>query len=443
MKTNSLRFRLVVGAALWCIAGFAVGGYALSSLFADNVERGFDSRLTLRLDGLIGGIELIEDAGAVVLRPPGDDLFEQPYSGWYWQLDDGAGFVIDRSRSLWDQSLGAAAAAGQVSFRDAGGPRGQSLRIAERKITFEGGDGAYVVRLAGDRSEVLAEIDRFDRLLFWALSAIGIGLIIAVIVQVQVGLRPLAAIGRSLARIRAGEAERLEGDFPEEVAPLAREINDLLAHSRAVVERARTQAGNLAHALKTPLAVLANEAQDNKGELAAQVARQTAEMGAQVERHMARARAAAVAGTLGARTPVAPVLDGPVRVMRRLHEEISVAVDCPDDLAFAGEAQDLEEMFGNVLENACKFAAGEVRVRASAAGERLLIEIEDDGPGLAPELREAVKKRGARLDETKPGAGLGLAIVADLAELYDGALDLSEANLGGLSARLTLPLAQT
>jgi signal transduction histidine kinase len=177
--------------------------------------------------------------------------------------------------------------------------------------------------------------------------------------------------------------------------------------------------------------------------LATQVTRQTAEMGAQVERHMARARAAAVVRTLGARAPAAPVLDGPVRVMRRLHEDISLSVDCPADLAFAGEAQDLEEMFGNILENACKFAAAEVRVRASAADGRLLIDIADDGPGLAPELRERVKKRGARLDESKPGAGLGLAIVADLAELYDGALDLTEADLGGLSARLNLPLAQT
>jgi signal transduction histidine kinase len=430
MKPNSLRFRLVVGAALWCVAGFAVGGYALSSLFADTVERGFDSRLTLQLDALVGGIELVEGAGAVVLRPPGDDLFEQPYSGWYWQLEDGKAEVLDRSRSLWDKTMEnrGPAPTGEVAFRDAPGPRGQSLRIAERMITFEGGDGIFVVRLGGDRSTVLGEISRFDRLLFWALSGIGIGLIIAVVVQVHVGLRPLSAIGRSLARIRAGEAERLDGEFPEEVAPLAREINDLLAHSRAVVERARTQAGNLAHALKTPLAVLTNEASAGEGPLAEQVARQTTEMQAQIDRHMARARAAAVTGTLAAHTPVAPVLAGPVRVMRRLHQDIAVTVDCPDELAFAGEAQDLEEMFGNLIENAS--------VHHFPAAVRLLA-------GGSVSFLDTAADRDTVLIFAAIGAGLGLAIVADLAELYDGALDLSEANLGGLSVRLVLPSAQT
>jgi signal transduction histidine kinase len=436
---SSLRLRLIAAAAFWCVAGLAGGGYALSEVFSDYVGRNVDARLTVLLDGLIAGSGAGEAVPAV-LRPPADPRFAAPYGGLYWQVD-GPGGPVERSRSLWDHTL--SGGAGLPLLREAEGPNGQWLRIAARDIALPGLDGRVLFQVAVDKAEAEAEIASFNRLLIWTLAALGIGLVGAVVLQVRVGLRPLEAMGGALARIRAGGAERLEGDFPVEVKPLADELNGLLEHNRRMVERARREAGDLAHALKTPLSVLANEAGRTPGPLADQVTRQVAAMRGQVDHHLARARAAAAAGTLGARSDVAPVAEGLLRVMRRLYEERGIVFESAVDagLAFAGERQDLEEMLGNLLDNAGKWAAGRVVLRAAAASGRLVISVADDGPGLDAAAREAALQRGRRLDETVPGAGLGLSIAADLAELYAGELDLAASDAGGLDARLTLPLA--
>lgn len=442
MRLNSLRLRLILGAALWCVAGFAVGGYALSTLFSDYVERSFDRRLLALLDSVIAGTEALQGGGASVVRPPQDSRFDSPYSGWYWQID-GADGPMERSRSLWDSTLPPVATTGALRYRNADGPVLQPVRIAAKSVALPGADGRILVQLAGDRTESIAEIDRFNRLLMWALGLMGAGLVLGVVLQVQIGLRPLNAIGRSLQRIRAGDADRLDGDFPSEVAPLAGEINSLLDHNRSVLERTRTQAGNLAHALKTPLTILANATAGDDSDLRELVARQTGEMRRQVDHHLARARAAATAGTLAARAPVAPVIDGLVRVMQRIHRDrtLTISSNCAQALAFAGDRQDLEEVLGNVLDNACKWAAGQVVLRAEQVDDVLVITVDDDGPGLPAGRRDAVMKRGARLDESKPGTGLGLSIVADLVELYDGAVDLEAAPTGGLRVSLRLPAA--
>ncbi|MBT7666592.1 MAG: sensor histidine kinase, partial [Rhodospirillaceae bacterium] len=242
--------------------------------------------------------------------------------------------------------------------------------------------------------------------------------------------------------------EQLQGVFPTEIQPLADEIDTLLGHQAAVISRARSHAGDLAHALKTPLAVLGNEAAEVEGELAAHVRRQVVEMRRQVDRHLSRARTAAAAGVLGARCEVAPVVAELARVLSRLHQAhgdggdggVQITVDGATDLAFAGEREDLQEMLGNLMDNACQWARGLVRVNISSQAGTLVIAVDDDGPGLPPERRAEMLARGGRLDESKPGSGLGLAIVADMAGLYQGKLDLAASDLGGLSARLTLPL---
>lgn len=442
MRRSSLRLRLILGAALWCIAGFAFGGYALSELFADYVERSFDHRLLVQLDAIIAGTEPLQDGTVGLLRPPTDPQFDSPYSGWYWQIDTATG-PAERSRSLWDSTLPPPDAGTPPLYRDVTGPDGQALRIAARSVALPGLDGRVLIQLAGDRAELTAETDRFNRLLMWSLGLIGAGLVFGVVVQVQVGLRPLRAIGRALRRIRAGEVERLDGDFPAEVAPLVSEINNLIDHNRAVLERTRTQTGNLAHALKTPLTILGNAATSGDRDLRDLVMRQAGEMQRQVDHHLARARAAASAGTLTARAPVAPVIDGLVRVMRRLYQDrgLIVCATCGDDIAFAGDRQDLEEILGNVIDNACKWARTQVEVSVAVDDAALRVSVDDDGPGLPADRRASVMQRGIRLDETKPGAGLGLSIVADLVELYGGSVELAAAPAGGLRVALTLPRA--
>jgi signal transduction histidine kinase len=443
MRSNSLAFRLVASAAVWCAVLLSLGGYALSALFGSTVERSFDARLGVLLEGLVAGSELDGD-GALQLRLQlGEPRFEQPLSGWYWQIGDGER-VLQRSRSLWDQTLPVPLGIDQLARTgDASGPEGQPLRLLARPITLPGRDAPLLYAVAGDRREVQAEEQRFNRLLSFALGVLFVGLIGAVLLQVQFGLEPLRRMGRALGAIRAGETSRLQGDFAAEIKPLAVELNALLDHNEALVERARTHVGNLAHGLKTPLSVLTNEAHRSEGPLAELVGRQVALMRRQVDHHLARARAIATGSILGARTDVQPVLGDLGRTLGRIYAEKALAIelDCPPELAFRGARQDLEEMLGNLLDNACKWASRRVAVAIQPDYASLVVTIEDDGPGLPADQRAEVLERGLRLDETKPGSGLGLAIVADLARLYGGQLALDRAALGGLRARLTLPLA--
>ena len=445
MTLNSLAFRLLVGAAVWSVMALALGGFTLSSLFRTHVEQSFDARIELLLDSLAAGIDVGEDGTLELQRPPAESLFDRPFSGWYWQIGDGNGPAL-RSRSLWDQTLtpaGSEMPKVALSFRNDEGPENQDLRIMRRVITLPGSTKAYLFEVAGDRAGSQREIRRFNTLLAWALGLMGGGLIVAMLIQVHFGLRPLRQIRVALARIRAGHANRLETGFPAEIAPLATEINTLLEHNADVVTRARTHVGNLAHALKTPLSVLSNEAAQNDGEFAERVRQQTILMRRQVDHHLTRARAAATAGVLGARTEVAPIARDLARTLERIHldRSIVIAVNAATGLAFRGEQQDLEEMVGNLLDNAAKWADRRVALHAEAVGDQLCIAIEDDGPGLDEAERAEVMERGKQLDETVTGSGLGLAIVRDIADLYDGDIRLAPAPQGGLRAVLTLPLA--
>jgi signal transduction histidine kinase len=444
MKRNSLAFRLVASAAIWCALLLSVSGYALSRLFADTVERNFDARLRVLLEGVVAGSDLA-GAGSLTLRPQlGEPRFEQPLSGWYWQIDDGAR-PLRRSASLWDQTLPAGPVVGGPGvILNLIGPHGEPLRVLSRAIGLPGREQPFVYMVAGDRREIEAETERFNRLLVLGLGTLLLGVVTAVLIQVRFGLEPLRRIRRSLAEIRIGQAKRLAGDYPEEIRPLADELNALLDHNEAVVERARTHAGNLAHGLKTPIAVLTNEASRSRGSLAALTLRQTALMRQQVDHHLSRARAMATATVIGSRCEVAPVLSDLQRTLARIYavRELAIEVACPAELAFRGARQDLEEMLGNLLDNACKWARARVVASAQAVDERLMVVVEDDGPGLPPDRRSEVMQRGRRLDERVPGSGLGLSIVVDIAELYGGALSLHEAASGGLRARLELPAAR-
>jgi signal transduction histidine kinase len=320
--------------------------------------------------------------------------------------------------------------------------------MVERPVDL-GADGKFLVNVAGDASEIFDETRSFDYYLGGTFIALSIVLLLTTIFQVRYGLAPLKRISDSIADIRSGRAERLEGEFPVEIAPLARETNALIDANREIVERARTHVGNLAHAIKTPLSVIVNEAAMHGADpFATKVLEQAEVMRDQVARHLERARIAARLTVIGTVTEVAPVIDALRRTMEKIHRGRGVAIEMNADeqAKFRGERQDLEEMAGNLVDNACKWAASRVFVEVlverpvePGAGPMLRIIVDDDGRGLSEAERAQVSRRGQRLDESKPGSGLGLSIVVDLAALYGGSLSLGRAPIGGLRAELLLP----
>jgi len=359
------------------------------------------------------------------------------------------------SRSLWDQTLSPrdlVRGENNTMWGYAAGPDRQQLRVLMRRIAlpFVDNDGSQTNQLfefavGGDIAETEAEVGRFNRTLFWSVAIFSLGLIAAMLIQVRVGLMPLHRVSEALGRIREGRARQLEGEFPSEIAPLASELNGLIAHSSEVVGRARAHVANLAHFLKTPLTVLANEAAATSGPLADTVSRQVNVMRRQVDHYLARARAAGALDVLGSRTEVAPVINDLARVIKRMHpdKDLAIQVNVPSTLAFRGEREDLEEMAGNLVDNACKWAHGRITVDAVPLdGALFALRVGDDGPGLQPEERSRAMQRGERLDESVPGTGLGLAIVRDIAKLYGGNFALDESPMGGLEARLELPRAR-
>ncbi len=446
MTLNSLGFRLAASAALWIGAALLAAGFVLSGLFRDHVERSFERQLVRQLDRL-AAVSEIGPGGAVKLRHLlTDPRFEEPYSGWYWQVAGARGAVL-RSRSLWDQALDidpAAPLAAEPRRYTARGPGGQLLWGLRRNVTLPGSGRVYQIAVGADVSELSAAIDEFTSALIVSLAVLGLGLFGAVIVQVRYGLSPLRRLRAALSAVRSGRAARLAGPFPHEVTPLAEELNALLDHGEAVVTRARTHVGNLAHALKTPLSVITNAADGRDGALAATVRQQAAAMSDHIDHHLGRARTVAAGGVLGARTPLAEVTDELRRTLSRIYagRGVTLAVEGEGDLVFLGERQDLQEMLGNLMDNACKWARSEVRVTLAREGDRLNLRVEDDGPGLGSEARAKVFDRGRRLDRAVPGDGLGLAIVRDVAELYGGGVSLGDSALGGLCATLDLPAAR-
>jgi signal transduction histidine kinase len=456
-RTSSLATRLFLSATAWVVVILAITGIVLSSVYRSASERAFDRRLNLYLRTIIAEVAT-PDASPDQFQSIGEPLFDLPLSGWYWQVvrSDGDKPDVRASRSLWDRKLpkledqGIALGASGVRLGYVDGPEGQTLRMVERPVDL-GADGKYVVTVAGDATEIFEETRTFDYYLAGTFLALSIGLVLTTIFQVRFGLAPLKRISDSIADVRSGRAERLEGVFPVEIAPLARETNALIDANREIVERARTHVGNLAHAIKTPLSVLVNEAAARPGDpLAAKVMEQAELMRSQVGHHLERARIAARLTVIGTITEVEPVIEALRRTMEKIHRNRGIAVraEVAEGLKFRGERQDLEEMLGNLVDNACKWAQSRVLIavteekeRGLAAPRNLRILVDDDGPGLSADQRAQVARRGQRLDESKPGSGLGLAIVVDLAALYGGELKLDNAPIGGLRADLTLPAA--
>ncbi len=447
MRRNSLSVRLAAIAGIGSAIALLVAGLVFITLFRQSVERNFDDRLHVLLQTLVGATitdEGIDAAGAALI---GEPRFALPQSGWYWQIRDIAGGeVLADSGSLFGDRLALAdfpPQSGAIRIAVLKGPAGRNLRGLERRISHASGPSLAVL-VAGDADAMAGEIAQFRFVVFSTLAIFAVILAAGMAGLVRFGLRPLREVRGALKLVEQGERASLEGEYPEEITPLVNDLNTLLRSNREIVERSRTHVGNLAHSLKTPIAVLLNEA-NGEDPLAVKMREQASIMKDQIHHHLDRARMAAQTNVIGAVTPVAPVIEGILRVMRKVHDGrgITIKEDIAPDLRFRGEKQDLEEIVGNLVDNACKWASGRVVILARsdmASGEpRLHLTIDDDGPGLPGESRQRALRRGARLDESKPGSGLGLSIVFELVELYGGSVSLDDATAGGLSAQVYLP----
>jgi len=454
---GSLRLRLLLGTLAWIAVTILVAGWALGGLFRQHVALQFHTELNTHLDQLAAHLVVDQTGQLSLTAAQSDPRFSKPYSGLYWQIDridtaPGNALGLLRSRSLWDDVLRVPAdtpSDGEIHQHRIAGPDKTMLGVVERVVTLEDppAENGKVFRLvvAADEGQMLEPVERFNGMLWLALSLLGGGLALAAVIQVLIAMAPLRRLHGALAAVRSGGTQRLEGHFPGEVQPLVEEFNTVLAQNAEVVERARTQAGNLAHALKTPLSVIANAANEKSGELARLVSGQVDMARKQIDYHLSRSRAAASVRVPGARTDVSPILDGLIRVMRRIHIERNLELLVRPHgvpVVFRGEEQDLQEMLGNLLDNACKWASQRIEVSLAVAGKELLITLDDDGCGIAEAERERVMSRGERADEQVPGSGLGLAIVDDLARLYGGRIELADSPLGGLRVVLALPVAE-
>lgn len=449
---RSLAFRVIAFSTIWAILTLVVIFTLITTLYRQASERGFDSLLSAHLFNLIGSVGVSEN-GALTGSPDlGDLRFSEPNSGWYWSVEPASEGVhgdlhsSSMTRTILSPSI--TVVPFNTSFQRSyttPGINGEKLTVFESEFVLDSKNRAARFRVMGNQTELEQEIGTFQRRLLTYLSLFGVGMIAINAIAILLGLQPLRRVRNALAMVREGTAQRLDGRFPAEIEPLANETNALIENNRRIVERSRTQVGNLAHSLKTPLAVLLNEGRALGGAKGQLITEQAASMQKQVEHYLQRARVAAQRDSVVYRTPVSPLVQRMVRVLQKLNPETSLSLTLPaGEVIFAGEREDLEELLGNLLENALKWAKGAVAVTLTSLADKdgtpslFEISIEDDGPGIPEDKAREALKRGRRLDETKPGTGLGLAIVADLVNEYGGTLALERSGLGGLKAAVRL-----
>jgi signal transduction histidine kinase len=452
---GSIARRMLVAAAIWSALVLLIAGWSLQAFYRTETDQQLDLSLDDTLRTLAGAVN--SEQGQIEVddaKLPRDERFSLPLLGRYWAfIDLSAENEVVRTRkspSFFDEDAGVAADVraealkrkGAVLHLDAPGPDSKQMRVGLQAVTFPDRPEPLLLYAAIDRTSADASVGSFTLRLGIALGVLAVGLIGGVLVLIRYGLRPLHEIEDKLGDVRAGRRDKLDGEYPSELSPLVREINTLITHNRNVVDRARTHVGNLAHALKTPLAVLKNEAKGSD-RLSGLVRRQTEAMTSNVNSYLKRAQAAAQAEVLGVRTEVKEPVEGIARMLERLHRGKGVAIDVDVDpkAVFRGERGDFDELVGNLLENAAKWCKSRVNVTVTRNDDGMEVKVDDDGPGLPVEHRAKALERGKRLDESEPGTGLGLSIVSELADIYGGRLHLEDSPIGGLRARLVLPAA--
>lgn len=432
-------------AAVWIFVLLLGGGIALDRVLTGAITQNFDDGQEYVLTSMIASAEIGPDGEVLLNKPLGDQRFLEPYSGFYWQIA-GEGFEPFRSRSLWDRALkyNPKEKFSELHVFDSKEFGEDILRVAERDIILPTSETVWRFQVAQSRSLLDEQISTLRTTLIRSFLLLAIGLIVLAALQTVYGLWPLKALQKSIGDMRSGKSKRLQhAVLPNEVAPLAQELNGLLEHNERQAEEARRHAGNLAHALKTPLTVVMNAATAHANDLPDTVIREATTMRRQVDHHLARARAVGSRGNTQSRTEVWPCLQAVERAVGRLYGHVTLDMAGDKTLAVKAERQDVDELLGNLIENAAKYGGGRVFVTVSRVGNFAEFQVEDDGKGIAASAREQIFTRGVRLDTSKPGTGLGLAIVRDVVEIYGGTISLEESeDLGGLLARLRLPLAE-
>jgi len=451
LTRRSLRLRLLAAGAVSTVLALALAGFGLALLFEHHVERRAIAELTVHLDQVIAGLNSDGSGAVTISRTPADPRFDRPFSGLYWQVEstpeDTDPWVL-RSRSLWDARLPLlqdALADGQAHEHIIPGPAGEPLLALESMVRLPKRMGGAQVRttVALDRRELRAATTAFAAQLAPYLGVLALVLIAAGAVQTTVGLRPLAAIRAQVGAIRSGQATRLGTAFPDEVLPLATEVDALLTAREGDIARARSRAADLAHGLKTPLQVLAGDVERLRGRGEADLADEIEQVATAMRRHVDRelARARLAAGVVEAQCRPADVVRRVVDVIRRAPASAHMTwqQDIAPGLTARIDQDDLTEVLGNLIENAAHHAKDTVTLTGWRDSETVCIGVADDGAGIPPEKRAAVLNRGIRLDMTSAGSGLGLAIAQDILTAWTGSLTLEEAAGGGLMARITLP----
>ncbi|MGV8953366.1 MAG: sensor histidine kinase [Cypionkella sp.] len=448
MKKGSIAASLFWLSAGWLVLALVATGFLLTDLYSRALDTSLSETLEFHVESLAGALletgNPVSDTIALT-----DPRFGRPRSGWYWAIRDENGQLYNLSTSVVGITLPVV-----TGPPDSTGVRtavmddvfGTRMRVVERAVTLA--PKTYQIVVTGSLSEVLKLVEDFRGQTFIVLGAVGAMLAIMSVIVARIAMRPISRLRKAIERVREGDAVAVDGVYPTEIAPLAEEVNELLRSNAQIIERAKSQVGNLAHGLKTPIAVLRNEAAAKKGALADVVAAETEKMSTMVSTYLERARLAARTSVVGKKADCTMIMLRLTRVMRKIHPNVTVAFQRPDASLpwFRGDEADLEEMAGNLLDNACKWSKGQVGVRLSAergdTGAMLLIRIDDNGPGLSEEDAQKVLRRGVRLDEKTPGSGLGLDIVKELVDVYGGSLQLKRSALGGLLVELRLPTSR-
>ena len=427
---------------VWIALALVVTGYVLYYYYRDHINKHYDDHVLMHLEEIVAAVDLTPERQLDLSNYPSDPRFDVPDSGWYWEIRHN-GNVLARSPSLGERSLDldGISFSNSIQVNEIVGPGKQGLRIQALEIdTSQDGERLLLIATTPTLGikEDATDIAKYMMLNF---AVLGFGLVIAVVIQVRLALRPLNELSTGIGEIRAGKTDRLPEEFPQEVQPLAHELNNLIDHNATLLKRARNRLGDLAHSIKNPLTVINNEAQNLAPVQRELILDQTSDITSSVDRYLTRARTSGADSVLGTRAQVKSVAEDLAFAMRRIHKDRKLQIDLSGigDCSFRGDTQDLEEVLGNLMDNACKWAQSRVIVHCSNRDDRLSVVVEDDGPGIPEDKLKIVMQRGHRLDETTPGHGLGLNIVTGIVDIYGGKITFSRSGYGGLSVGLDLP----
>ncbi|GGF69059.1 histidine kinase [Terasakiella brassicae] len=441
MFKSSLQLRLILSSLIWTVASLVLTGFLIVSLFEGHIEKRFDNQLSDHLEELVAASDISANGRLDLTWSPSDPRFNRPHSGWYWEILEN-GSVIHQSSSLLMASVFPKDQKTDT-FLHTNGPSGKELRLYSRQIALPRSTSIFIFVVAGPISDMEDDIRTFLSNIVLVLSVLSCFLVGMVFLQIKYGLLPLKRLTQSLALIRSGNLDKMPQDFPLEVQPLASELNTLLDYNFTLLERARTQVGNLAHSLKNPIAVLMNETKDIPGAKGKLIRKHLNSATDSISRYLNKARIAGSSRLLGTKTSLGDVAKDLKFSLEKLFNQSSLKISLSglDGVIIRADPQDMEELFGNLMENACKWAKNKISISGTCQAGQVLIQIEDDGPGVPLEQMNNLVKRGLRLDETKPGTGLGLHIASEIVDLYGGQLDFFNSDLGGLGVKITLPQA--